>query len=51
MWRRIEDDLIDRLRGHPDVQRMVQQLEADVREHRITPALAAEKLLAAFRQS
>ncbi|RMF74091.1 MAG: methylmalonyl Co-A mutase-associated GTPase MeaB [Acidobacteria bacterium] len=48
MWSRIEEGLLDALRGHPAVAARLPDLERGVREGRISPTQAARDLLAAF---
>ncbi|MBH23717.1 MAG: methylmalonyl Co-A mutase-associated GTPase MeaB [Myxococcales bacterium] len=48
MWALVEQELMARLRQHPDVQQRLPELEDGVLQDRITPTLAAERLLSAF---
>jgi len=48
MWSEVQDTLLDRLRTHPGVSRLVDPLEADVAAGRISPTVAARTLLDAF---
>jgi len=48
MWSEVQDTLLDRLRTHPGVSRLVDPLEADVAAGRISPTIAARTLLDAF---
>lgn len=48
VWSMVRDQLLDRLRDHPEVRRLAPGLERDVREGALTATLAAERLLAAF---
>ncbi|MGE3854400.1 MAG: methylmalonyl Co-A mutase-associated GTPase MeaB, partial [Planctomycetota bacterium] len=48
MWRIVEDRLITSLREHPGVQGQLADVVQQVRDHVITPAVAAERLLRAF---
>ncbi len=40
--------LLDRLRTHPEVVRLVPELERQILDGTVTPALAADRLLAAY---
>jgi LAO/AO transport system kinase len=48
MWAMVEDRLLGALRAHPRVAAELAGVEADVGEGRLTPTLAAERLLGAF---
>ena len=48
MWRTLEGRLMDALHTHPDVAAALPGLERDVRDGRMTPTLAAARLLDAF---
>jgi LAO/AO transport system kinase len=48
MWATVEDRLRTALRTAPAVRELVPGLEADVRAGKLTPTLAAERILAAF---
>jgi LAO/AO transport system kinase len=48
MWATVDDRLHAALHRHPRVRRLAPGLERDVRAGRITPTLAAERLLEAF---
>jgi LAO/AO transport system kinase len=48
MWSMVEDRLLTALRAHPQVAAALPQLEADVREGRLTPTLAADLVLERF---
>ena len=48
MWSMVEDQLISKLKLHPDVKALVPRLEADVESGQVTPALAVEQLLKTF---
>ncbi|MFW5876302.1 MAG: methylmalonyl Co-A mutase-associated GTPase MeaB [Myxococcota bacterium] len=48
MWRIVEDRLWSRLRAHPDVKAQLPSLEDDVRDGRLTPTVAAQRILDAF---
>ena len=48
MWSGIGEALMARLKAHPAVARLLPGLEADVAAGRLAPAVAAERLLAAF---
>ncbi|MEV7225696.1 methylmalonyl Co-A mutase-associated GTPase MeaB [Polymorphospora sp. NPDC051019] len=48
MWAMARGALMDRLRGHPEVVALAPALEREVLDGTLTPALAAERLLAAF---
>jgi LAO/AO transport system kinase len=49
MWTMVTDQLQARLRAHPAVRALVGELERSVLDGRLTPALGAEQILAAFR--
>jgi LAO/AO transport system kinase len=49
MWSMVRERLLQELHGHPQVRRLVPDLEAEVLGDELTPALAAEAVLAAFR--
>jgi LAO/AO transport system kinase len=48
MWSMVEDHLLSAVRSHPAVAPGLAQLEADVVEGRLTPALGAGRILGAF---
>ncbi|MET8682267.1 methylmalonyl Co-A mutase-associated GTPase MeaB [Streptomyces sp. NPDC004647] len=48
-WSMVRDQLLSQLREHPEVRRLAPGLEERVREGTLTATLAAEQLLAAFR--
>lgn len=48
MWQMVEDRLLAALRERPEVAALLPDIEEDVRQGRITPALAAERILDAF---
>jgi LAO/AO transport system kinase len=50
MRRLIRDDLEDRFFGHPDVKRLLPELEREVIEGRLSPSEAAARALDAFRR-
>jgi LAO/AO transport system kinase len=50
MWSTVEDRLQTELRSHRGVRKLAPVLEDDVRAGRITPTLAAERLLDAFER-
>lgn len=50
-WSMVRDQLLAGLRGHPRVQEIAPDLEAQVREGTLPASLAAERLLLAFRES
>jgi LAO/AO transport system kinase len=47
-WSMLENRLLDRLRRHPGVARLLPGLEAEVGRGSLTPTLAVERALAAF---
>lgn len=49
-WSLVRDQLMAELTGHPQVRRILDGVEKDVRAGSLTPALAAERLLRAFRE-
>jgi LAO/AO transport system kinase len=48
VWTLVRDRLLGELRGHPDVARLAPEVERAVLDGALTPALAADRLLAAF---
>jgi len=48
MWSEVTDTLLDRLRDHAAVRRLVPSLETAVAAGEVAPAVAAQQLLAAF---
>ena len=48
MWSMVEDRLLGAVRSHPAVAAALPGLEADVVEGRVTPTLAASRILDAF---
>ncbi len=48
MWSEVTDSLLEKLRGHSDVQASLSALEAQVTSGAITPAAAARRLLKSF---
>ena len=48
MWSTVDDRLLTALRGHSAVRSLLPALEADVRDGRLTPTLAADRILDAF---
>ncbi|WP_406016022.1 methylmalonyl Co-A mutase-associated GTPase MeaB [Streptomyces sp. NBC_00984] len=48
-WTMVRDELLESLRGHPEVRALAPGLEQLVREGELTATLAAERILAAFR--
>ncbi|NKB43589.1 MAG: methylmalonyl Co-A mutase-associated GTPase MeaB [Alphaproteobacteria bacterium] len=49
MWAMVEDRLVAKLKAHPEIKAMVPDLEKAVTEGGVTPALAVDKMLKAFR--
>ncbi|RSM74597.1 methylmalonyl Co-A mutase-associated GTPase MeaB [Kibdelosporangium aridum] len=47
-WAMVRDTLMTRLRDHAEVRSIAPELERDVRDGRLTPTLAAERILKAF---
>ncbi|PRY43775.1 methylmalonyl Co-A mutase-associated GTPase MeaB [Umezawaea tangerina] len=47
-WAMVRDQLLGRLRAHPDVRTLAPELERQVREGELTATLAAERILKAF---
>jgi LAO/AO transport system kinase len=47
-WSMVRDTLMSRLHEHPEVRSIAPELEQDVRDGRLTPTLAAERILKAF---
>ncbi|MFI7098846.1 methylmalonyl Co-A mutase-associated GTPase MeaB [Streptomyces sp. NPDC050161] len=47
-WTMVRDQLIDRLRNHPEVRKLSPGIEQDVRDGALTATLAAERILDAF---
>lgn len=48
-WTMVRDELLDSLRSHPQVRALAPSLEQRVRDGELTATLAAEEILAAFR--
>ncbi|MFE3517996.1 methylmalonyl Co-A mutase-associated GTPase MeaB [Streptomyces sp. NPDC059166] len=48
-WAMVRDELLDALRGHPEVRSLAPVVEQRVREGELTATLAAEQILRAFR--
>ena len=48
LWATVDDRLRHALRTHPEVRTLAPTLEGDVRAGRLTPTLAADRILAAF---
>ncbi|MEV6368038.1 methylmalonyl Co-A mutase-associated GTPase MeaB [Micromonospora musae] len=48
VWEMVRAELLDRLRSHPTVQALTPEVERQVVDGTLTPALAAERLLAGF---
>ncbi|KAB2352610.1 methylmalonyl Co-A mutase-associated GTPase MeaB [Actinomadura rudentiformis] len=48
VWAMVRDRLLTELHEHPAVRELAPELEAQVEEGKLTPALAAERILAAF---
>jgi GTPase len=46
-WSMVSDTVLDRILSHPDVRRIRAEVERRVREGELTPALAAQEILAA----
>ncbi|MEV6395798.1 methylmalonyl Co-A mutase-associated GTPase MeaB [Streptomyces sp. NPDC051907] len=49
-WSMVRDELLDRLRSHPEVRKVAPGLEQQVREGELTATLAAEQILDAFQR-
>ncbi|WUH88861.1 methylmalonyl Co-A mutase-associated GTPase MeaB [Streptomyces sp. NBC_00433] len=47
-WSMVREDLLGRLQGHPAVRALAPELEQQVRDGKMTAALAAQRLLGAF---
>lgn len=50
MWREVDDSLVAAFRAHPAVEARISELEEQVEAGTLTPAAAAQALLAVFRQ-
>ena len=50
MWREVDDSLLARFRAHPGVAARIAELEGQVETGALTPAAAAQALLAAFQR-
>ncbi|MDH6114807.1 LAO/AO transport system kinase [Kitasatospora sp. MAP12-15] len=48
-WAMVHDQLLSQLHAHPEVRRIVPDLEHQVREGTLTATLAADRILASFR--
>ncbi len=49
LWSEVSDTLVHRLKADPSVARLIEELEQQVGDQAITPAKAAEQILAAYR--
>ncbi|MEN8652644.1 methylmalonyl Co-A mutase-associated GTPase MeaB [Streptomyces sp. 21So2-11] len=49
VWAMVRDELLDRLRTHPEVREVTPDLERRVRDGELTATLAAERILEAFQ--
>jgi LAO/AO transport system kinase len=49
-WTMVHDELLDRLRSHPEVRELAPGLERQVRAGELTATLAAERILGAFQR-
>ncbi|MDJ0464143.1 methylmalonyl Co-A mutase-associated GTPase MeaB [Streptomyces sp. H27-C3] len=49
VWAMVRDELLDRLRVHPEVREVTPDLERRVRDGELTATLAAERILEAFQ--
>ncbi|KAF0141001.1 MAG: LAO/AO transport system kinase [Rhodospirillaceae bacterium] len=49
MWSMLDDKLMRMLRHHPVVRDMLPKVEQDIIDNRLSPALAVERILEAFR--
>ncbi|WP_431964095.1 methylmalonyl Co-A mutase-associated GTPase MeaB [Actinacidiphila sp. bgisy160] len=47
-WSMVREELLGRLRGHPEVRRLTPEIERQVRDGTLTPTLAAARILDAF---
>ncbi|MYX39259.1 MULTISPECIES: methylmalonyl Co-A mutase-associated GTPase MeaB [Streptomycetaceae] len=47
-WSMVREELLGRLRDHPEVRRLTPEIERQVREGTLTPTLAAARILEAF---
>lgn len=47
-WSMVREELLGRLRAHPEVRRLAPEIEQQVREGTLTPTLAAARILEAF---
>ncbi|WP_434598735.1 methylmalonyl Co-A mutase-associated GTPase MeaB [Streptomyces sp. A5-4] len=50
VWAMVRDELLGRLRVHPEVREVTPDLERQVRDGELTATLAAERILEAFQQ-
>ncbi|GGO95733.1 methylmalonyl Co-A mutase-associated GTPase MeaB [Wenjunlia tyrosinilytica] len=50
-WSMVRDQLLTRLREHPEVRRLTPALEEQVRDGTMTATLAADRILTAFRSA
>ncbi|MFC9618973.1 methylmalonyl Co-A mutase-associated GTPase MeaB [Streptomyces sp. NPDC056930] len=50
-WTMVRDELLESLRGHPEVRALTPELEQRVRDGELTATLAAEQILGAFRRT
>ncbi|WP_431948854.1 methylmalonyl Co-A mutase-associated GTPase MeaB [Actinacidiphila sp. bgisy167] len=47
-WSMVREELLGRLRAHPEVRRLTPEIEQQVREGTLTPTVAAARILEAF---
>ncbi|WP_329164883.1 methylmalonyl Co-A mutase-associated GTPase MeaB [Streptomyces sp. NBC_01267] len=50
-WTMVREGLLKQLRDHPEVRRTAPLVEQDLRDGTLTPTLAAERILGAFRET
>jgi LAO/AO transport system kinase len=50
-WSMVRDAVLDRVLSHPDVRTQRAEIERQVRDGELTPALAAQRILEAAEQS
>jgi LAO/AO transport system kinase len=49
-WHMVRERLLGRLKNHPEVKEMTADLEREVADGELTPALAADRILTAFQE-
>jgi LAO/AO transport system kinase len=50
MWDMVENKLLNNIKFHDGIQSMISEIEKQVRNGTLTPALAVEKIFSKFRE-